>query len=248
MLSQFIQWLKETSNIPLERSYLFMRKCVGVIGVALPPVLIIGLMILERQSKILDSISAYYYSDYISDYSVIGNTFVGSMCATGIFLIGYRYQHLDDFVSTVAGACAIGVALFPTTPPDRPATEVQMIIGILHASFATGFFVTLAIFALWIFRKSDQKNPTDRTPEKRQRDKVYLFCGITILVCLVLSGLVILLSKLSGKPWQQPLHPMIWLECLAVEAFGIAWFVKGGTLGILKDKKRGVLRSGTWVP
>ena len=88
--TRFSQWLTKTSNTPQELSLLFMRmrKCIGIIGVALPPVLIIGLIILESQSKLLDSISVYYYSDY-SDYSVIGNIFDGSMFATGIFLISF---------------------------------------------------------------------------------------------------------------------------------------------------------------
>ena len=86
--TRFSKWLTKTSNTPQELSLLFMRmrKCIGIIGVALPPVLIIGLIILEGHSKILDSISAYYYSDY-SDYREIGNIFDGSMFATGIFLI-----------------------------------------------------------------------------------------------------------------------------------------------------------------
>jgi hypothetical protein len=230
MLRQFIQWLNETSNTQhLVRSYLFFRKCVGIIGIALPIVLIIGTMILERRLEISDSISAYYYS-------VMRNIFVGSLCAIAIFLICYRYEHLDDFVSTVAGASAIGVALFPTAP-DVGATEQQMMIGTWHYIFAVCFFGTLAIFALWIFRKKDQKN---LTPEKLQRNKVYLFCGIAIVACLVLIFLVHNLF-LPGNPWLQPLHPVLYLETLAIWAFAIAWFVKGETLGILKDKKRGSL-------
>ncbi len=254
MLRQFIQWLNKTSNTPqhLIRSYLFFRKCVGVIGIALPFVLIIGTMILEPRLGILDSISAYYYS-------VTRNIFVGSLCAIAIFLISYRYEHLDDFVSTVAGASAIGVALFPTTP-DK-ATGQQIAIGWAHGLFAACFLGTLAIFALWIFRKTDQKkgkllpnsqrknaNGTieiydNRTPRKKQRDIVYLFCGIAIVVCLVLLVLIAFVQNvfLSGNPWLQPLHPVLVLETLAIWAFGIAWSVKGETLGILKDEEGGSL-------
>jgi hypothetical protein len=233
----------------LERSYLFLRRGVGVIGVGLPIVLVIGTMILDWHLGILDSISAYYYS-------VTRNIFVGSLCAIAIFLICYRYEHLDDFVSTVAGASAIGVALFPTTP-DK-ATGQQMVIGILHGLFAGIFFGTLAIFALWIFRKTDQKkgklppnsqhknaNGTieiydNRTRRKKQRDIVYLICGITIVVCLVLLILIALVQLLflSGNPWLQPLHLVLVLESLAIWAFGIAWFVKGETF-ILKDPPKG---------
>ena len=242
MLRQFIQWLNETSNTPdhLFRSYLFFRKCVGVIGIALPIVLVIGTMILENHLVILDSISSYYYS-------VTRNIFVGSLCAIAIFLICYRYEHLDDFVSTVAGASAIGVALFPTTP-DK-ATGQQIAIGWAHGVFAACFLLALATFALWIFRKTDQKfklkndNGTiefydNRTRRKKQRDKIYLSCGITILACLVLLVLIALVQNLllSGKPWLPSLYPILVLECIALWAFGFAWFVKGETLGFLKDK------------
>ena len=239
MLTKFIKWLNETSNTPqhLFRSYLFFRKCVGVIGIALPIVLVFGLMILERRLVILDSISSYYNSDMDGVPTLLDmrNIFVGSLCAVAIFLICYRYEHLDDFVSTVAGASAIGVALFPTTPDN--ATGQQIVIGVAHGLFAACFLIALAIMAL-IFRKSDQKNPTDRTPEKLRRNKVYLLCSITIFACVGLLLLIALIQNLilSGKPWLPSLHPILVLECLALWAFGFAWFVKGETLGFLKDK------------
>jgi hypothetical protein len=230
MLRQFRNWLNETSNTPqhLARSYLFLRKSIGVIGIALPFVLVIGTMILENRLVISDSISSYYYT-------VTRNILVGSLCACAIFLICYRYEHLDDFVSTVAGVSAIGVALFPTTPDN--ATGQQIAIGWAHGVFAACFLIALAIIAL-IFRKSDQKNPTDRTPEKLQRNKVYLLCSITIFACVVLLLLIALIQNLllSGKPWLLSLHPILVLETLALWAFGFAWFVKGETLGFLKDK------------
>ena len=161
--------------------------------------------------------------------------FVGSLWATGIFLICYRFDHLDDLVSTIAGICAIGVALFPTTPDV--ATGQQIAIGWAHGVFAAFFLLALAIMAL-IFRKSDQKNPKDRTPEKLQRNKVYLLCSITIFACVGLLLLIALIQNLilSGKPLLPSLHPILVLECIALWAFGFAWFVKGETLGFLKDK------------
>ncbi len=108
MLRQFIKWLinwlNATSAQPLARSYLFLRTGIGIIGVALPIVLVIGNITLERHLGILDSMSAYYQS-------VMRDVFVGSLWAIGIFLICYQYDHLDDLVSTVAGFCAIGLSL-----------------------------------------------------------------------------------------------------------------------------------------
>jgi amino acid transporter len=183
-------------------------------------------MVFESQG-ILDSISAYYYS-------VMRDVFVGSLWATAIFLICYRYKLCDDIAGDVAGVCAIGVSLCPIAPVVG-ATEQQVMFGVLHLLFATCFFITLAFFAIVLFRKTDKK-PTHR---KRQRNMVYLFCGITIIACVVLSGIIVLFLPANQR--LQSLHPVLWLESLAIFAFGAAWLVKGET--ILKDEKGSVLTS-----
>jgi len=200
-----------------------LRRGIGIIGVALPFVLIIGKIILESPG-ISASISAYYYS-------VMRDVFVGSLWVIGIFLICYRYALLDDIVSTLAGICAIGVALFPT-PPDMDATQQQTAIGLAHASFASCFFLILALMAIVLFRRTDQVSPAGR---KQQRDTVYLICGIVILACVVLAALLLFVPYLHGASWLQPLHLIFFLEAFAILAFGCAWFVKGETF-ILKDK------------
>jgi hypothetical protein len=207
MLRQFIKWLNETSAQPLVRSFLFLRTGIGIIGVALPIVLIFGTMLLEGRLGILDSISAYYQS-------VMRDVFVGSLWAIGIFLICYRYDHLDDIASTIAGASAIVVAIFPNPP--------------VHQLSAACFFVILALMAIFLFRRTDQEKPERR---KLQRNTVYLICGIAIVLCL---ALIVVVNFLPGNSWLQPLHPILVLEALASFAFGFAWFVKGGTF-ILKD-------------
>lgn len=213
--------MQEPPNIQrsLGLSYLGLRKCIGIIGLSLPYVLVIGKILLGSPG-ILDTISAYYYS-------VLRDVFVGSLCAVGVFLFSYRYERWDNILGDIAGVSAIGVAYFPT-PPAVGATEQQVIIGRLHLVFVACFFITLAFFALVLFRRTDQKNPTRR---KRQRNKIYLFCGITILLCLALMFLDLFLP---GTPWLQSLDPGYWLESYAMFAFGIAWFVKGET--ILKDE------------
>lgn len=205
------------------RSYVLLRRGIGIIGVALPFVLFIGKIILESPG-ISASISAYYYS-------VMRDVFVGSLWVIGIFLICYRYALLDDIVSTIAGICAIGIALFPTTP-DMDVTQRQTAIGLAHASFASCFFLILALMAIVLFRRTDQVSPAGR---KQQRDTVYLICGIVILACVVLAALILFVPYLHGALWLQPLHLIFFLEAFAILAFGFAWFVKGETF-ILKDE------------
>ena len=151
-------------------SYLDLRKSVGTIGVLLPFVVSLGKMLLDGPG-ILDSISSYYYS-------VMGNVFVGSMCAIGVFLWSYKgYDWRDDVAGTIAAICAIGVALFPTTP-DTDATVQQDFIGNIHLILAGLFFLTLAYFALVLFRETRPDRPPTRM--KLIRNKVYTVCGYTI--------------------------------------------------------------------
>lgn len=215
--------LISSSAQALVRSYLFLRKGIGIIGVALPFVLILGKVVLESPG-ISGSISAYYYS-------VMRDVFVGSLWAIAIFLICYRYDYLDDIASTLAGVCAIGVSLFPTAPDVDP-TPRQSAIGWAHLSFASCFFLILALMAIFLFRRTDQDTPTSR---KLQRNMVYLSCGIAILACIALAACIVLVPNLAGASWLQRLHPIFWLEALSIFSFGIAWFVKGETF-ILRDE------------
>src|SRR5436309_8115924 len=157
-------------------SYLGLRKAIGILGVALPFVLAFGQVLLHAlaiQSSlhspvIENSISSYYYTD-------MRNIFVGSMCAIGVFLMSYRgYDRRDARAGRFAFVCAIGVALFPTSPlPPAfpPATLDQKLIGGLHLTFAALLFLTLAYFSLKLFTETDpNKKPTR---QKLQRNVVY---------------------------------------------------------------------------
>lgn len=199
----------------LVRSYLFLRRAVGLIGVALPVVLIIGKLIIDG-GGLLNSISGYYYSD-------MRDVYVGTMCAIGVFLLSYRgYGPVDDIAGDVAAVTAIGVALFPTTPEGHPA-RTEQIIGGVHLAFAAVFFLTLAFFCLVLFRKTDQVPPT---PRKIQRNRIYFACGLIILLCLALILLIDwVLTVDTGS-----LHPVLWLESIATLAYGVAWLTKGETL------------------
>jgi hypothetical protein len=195
----------------LVHSYLFLRRAIGLIGLALPPVLIVGNLLLG--GGLLGSISTYYYSD-------LRNVYVGAMCAVGVFLLSYRgYEKRDDVIADVAAVAAIGVALFPTTPDGNP-TRTDQVVGVLHLVFAAVFFLTLAYFCLVLFRKSSTPNPTGR---KLQRNRVYLASGVTILVCLVLIAVISWFFDEATRS----LHPALWLESIATLAFGLAWLTKG---------------------
>lgn len=209
-------WNQDNS---LVLSYLTLRKAIGIIGMALPFVLVIGRILLEKPG-ILSSISSYYHS-------VMGDVFVGSLCAIGVFLLSYRgYERVDDIAGDLACLFAVGVALFPTAPASDVSLR-EALIGGVHLFFAACFFLTLAFFALILFRKTNPDKPP--THRKRQRNAVYALCGYAILACLAL----IILEKFFSSSISLP-QPVFWLESLAIIAFGISWFVKGEA--ILKDE------------
>jgi hypothetical protein len=205
-------------NDPLVIQYLGLRKAIGVIGIALPFVLAGGRALFEG-AGLLESISDYYYSS-------MRNVFVGSLCAVGVFLFSYRgYDWRDALAAKIAAGSIVGVAMCRTTPPGQPSD----LLGDLHLFFAAVYFVTLVVFALVLFRKTDV--PGAMTPRKRSRNRVYAICGSIIVACL---GLIVIVFRLStDSPWLS-WKPVFWLESIAVVAFGVSWLVKGEA--ILKDQ------------
>ncbi|MGH9748098.1 MAG: DUF998 domain-containing protein [Candidatus Acidiferrales bacterium] len=202
-------------------SYLALRKAVGIIGVTLPFVLSIGKALL--QSSGIESSISYYY------YTVMGNVFVGSLWAIGIFLLSTRgYNRIDAIAGRFACLFAIGVSLFPTTP-SKDAPQKAQLIGDVHLTFAALLFLTLAFFSLVLFTKTD---PTQTpTPQKLQRNFVYRLAGWTIVACIALIAVVKLTALGSAVA---NIEPVFWLESLAVFVFGVSWLTKGEA--ILKDK------------
>ncbi len=200
-------------------SYLDLRKAVGIIGMALPFVLVIGKFVIQG-GGIQVSISNYYYT-------VMRDVFVGSLCAIAVFLGAYRgYAKVDSVAGNLACVFALGVALFPTSPIN-PNTN-QIVIGNMHAVFASCLFLTLAFFALVLFRKTSSTKPP--TEQKLKRNMVYTICGFVILICIALA------VSLKFFPATSPifkLSPLFWLESAAIFSFGVSWLVKGEA--ILKD-------------
>lgn len=192
----------------LVHSYLYLRRAIGAIGIALPFVLIFGKQLVQG-GGLVGSLSGYYYTD-------LRDVFVGAMCAVGVFLFAYYgHDHIDNIASTVAGLGAIGLAVFPTTP-SHDATDWQRTAGVLHLTFAAVFFLMLAYFCLRLFPHDGEQPPGTGV--------VYRACGVVILACL---ALIVATGTLHLTP---ALHPALWLEAIAVWAFGVAWMLKGQTL------------------
>ncbi len=200
-------------------SYLELRRGIGIIGTALPWVLVLGNAFLRsvllgpphwRGWDLQTSMSGYYYT-------YMGNVFVGALCVIGVFLISYKgYDRKDAWAATIAGFAAVGVALFPTFESNTPMT----VISDFHIAFAGVLYLTLAYFSITLFPRG-KGAPGGR---RIVRNRVYRICGWTIVGSLI--GIV-LVSVPSISRHVGSYKPVFWLESAATLAFGISWLTKG---------------------
>lgn len=201
-------------------SYLGLRKAIGILGIALPFALLLGKWLLTGQG--LEPTISHYY------HTIMGDLFVGCMCAIGVFFASYRGpERKDDMAGDFACVCAIGVALFRTTPVEIAGRDW---IGVVHLAFAVGFLGVLAYFCLCLFTKTDSRKTMTRM--KKNRNLVYLACGWTILTSIVAIGLFFVLTPKNERGYVAFI-----LESIAVVAFGISWLIKGEAF--MKDDEDG---------
>jgi hypothetical protein len=193
-------------------SYLTLRQAVGYLGLLLPFVLAIGNLVIFS-GGLQESVSDYYYTS-------MRGVLVGGLCVIGAFLVAYKgYDRWDGLLTNAAGIGAVGVALFPTAPshPSHRAT----VVGYFHYAFGAVLFIGLIVIALWLFRKTGPDPGPTR--EKQLRNRIYLICGIVMVVALALAGV----ASLPFASGLNSLHPVFWMESVAMAAFAFSWLVKG---------------------
>ena len=211
----------------ISASYRKLRRTVGILGIALPLVLLLYSLVCGDCSKIKPSISDYYDSN-------MRDIFVGILFTIGWFLFAYEgYETRDKIAGNLACIFSLGVALFPT--------KVAGIIQALHYISATGLFATLIYFSVFLFPKTGKGGCLFELPkfrkgsglpqDKLKRNRIYVFAGLVMSLCLV----AIIIYKCFLHSWLYKYAPVFWLEFLMLVAFGFSWFVKGDTL--FKDKK-----------
>jgi len=210
-----------TNSSSMIISFLTLRRIVGILGIALPLVLLIfGEVIFQLGLR--TSISSYYHTG-------MGDVLVGTLCAFGVFLCTYKgYDRRDQVAGILGGIFAIGIALFPTTPDDK-ITSPDQIVGILHVAFTALFFATLIYSSLFLFTLSNDKEPTDK---KRKRNVVYRVCGV-IMILSVIGIIIGFFFPSIGSVFGDSL--VFWMEAFAIWAFGVSWFTKGEAIGFLSD-------------
>lgn len=203
---------------PSDLSQKAHRQLIGYLGLLLP-VILFGLAGarptpgLPRWST-LDSVSAYYYTGAVA-------AFVGVLFALSLFLFtyrGYKNDRADRVAGSAGGLCALGVALFPTSPPASVSAPSwwSSVTGTIHYVSAISLFVVFIVFALWLFRKTKVPKGEELPYDKRWRNRIYLACGLVMVAGVLWAGS----SFFTGAP-------IFWPETIALSAFAVSWLVKG---------------------
>jgi hypothetical protein len=196
------------------------RQAIGWLGFFLAPLVCAFSAIFPTPGQLRwlpwDSVSSYYYS-----FAAV--VFVGVLCAMAFYLLTYRgYDHpkrkWDHRLSVAASVFALGVAAFPSTPLEDvpvPAWRLDW-MGLAHFGSAIALFICFAIFCLVLFRTKRSAPSVD--DGKSKRDKIYLACGILILVGLAWAGW----EKMPGHSGH-----IFFPEFLMLVAFSVSWLTKG---------------------
>lgn len=203
----------EKNNNQQVISYFRLRQLIGILGISLPLLMIFFNYLSLHSWKIEFSISDYYNN------GSAGYVFVGVLFVLGFFLLAYKgYEKIDGRAADVGCAAALGVALFPTTSSNYT-------VHVMHFIFALLLFGTFIFFSLYLFRKTSGVKTV--TKQKVYRNRVYVTCGIIMIVCII--GIALASLGLMGAASSR-YKIVFWLEAIALNAFGFSWIVKGELL------------------
>jgi hypothetical protein len=226
---------------------------VGLVALGLPIVMLIGWI---NGTCLYDSISHFYYAQFL------GGVFIAGLVFIGTFLLAYRGESArENRLATIAGIGALFIALFPTSgrgcekanfsgraladftlkkgdsfveviPAVEGNTFFELFNGsaILHGLGATLLFAFLAWYSFFVFTRviDNVHGPEGSlTPQKRYRNKIYKASGILIVVSMLSILIGIALDKFFKLNLWDFYNLTFWFESLALWAFGVSWMLKG---------------------
>lgn len=210
---------RSVDPLSVSTSYVIMRNGIGVLGFALPIVLIVG----GGLDHIQSSLSAYYHfseaqpAQYGS--GTMRDVFVGILCSIGAFLFFYRGHSLqEDVALNVAGIAAVLVALFPMDWPANSVAESSTSAE-LHSVCATAFFLMIAYVC--VFRARDTLCILNDANRRRIFERIYLVLGILMVAT---PATIAVLSVVSTA--ERGRYTTLIIEVAGVFVFATFWLIK----------------------
>ena len=225
-------------------SYNSLRVYIGWMALLMPCLLLIWTLPHQNCNGVLSSISIYYHS-------MAGHIFTTVSVLIAVVFFMYDGYDKDYIIMNIAAMLILGVGLIPNEQTaaiadcvlsdckvqsiGRPGCFIRQnsskILANLHLACAVGFFGLLSYISLCLFTKTD-KSVLDMGAAKRNRNRVFKFCGIGILVIMALLG-VFFWGRKDWAAGLEQYNPIFWGEWAMIALFGICWLTKGQAL--LKD-------------
>lgn len=197
------------------RSYVFTRFAIGLLGVLLPPVLVLlEPALFDGLPAPRGSLSAYYYSG-------LREVFVGGLWAIGVFLVVYKFLDFswESLLSSLAGAAAVLVAIFPTERPGEGVTptpfQVKLgegVVTAIHYGAAVAFIGLLVPIVLFFSRDEGRRG-------HRKWQGFHTVAAAFIFFGAALAAF----AGITGGPDKGVLIG----EWIAIWAFAASWLAKG---------------------
>jgi hypothetical protein len=236
-----------------------VRRVIGLIAVSFPFVLVLGGLLFDREKGTLlfrDALSDYYYSrslHYVFLVAVVtlgllliyyqyheGDnvaTTVAGLLGMGVALfrpapVGATYDPVQTTVDDLHHTCAVlflatlaYISIFLFTKPEAPFEKRRKAfagkipsVGWLHW------------FKVLIWSEDDDIRKTPLYSQKQTRNRVYIICGIVIVICL---AVLIFINRVLHS-W--PPSSTLVFESIALWSFALTWFVKGEAIPHWNDK------------
>lgn len=191
-------------------TYLALRRSIGLIGWALPIVLVGWGLFRGIVWSRMSALSAFYWlSPPMSPNVPCRNWFVGSLVATGMCLIIYRgYGNLENWLLNVAGSALIVVAFNPMSWP--PLHEDSWHV---HGTAAIVFFLMIAL-TIWFCADDTLLGHLSKDTRTRWL-RIYRAFAIAMVAAPLAAYL---LARRDQRT--------IWVEVAGVWVFSTYWFVK----------------------
>ena len=203
------------------RSYVFTRFAIGLLGFLLPPALVfLEPALFDGLPAPRGSLSAYYYSG-------LREVFVGGLWAIGVFLVVYKFLDFswESLLSSLAGAAAVLVAVFPTERPGDGVTLTpfqvkfgESTVTAIHYGAAVAFIALLIPIVLFFARDEGKRN-------HRSWQGFHTVSAAFILFGAALAAF----AGITGGPDKGVLFG----EWIAIWAFAASWLAKGAERKVL---------------
>lgn len=217
---------KTAEEAALIGAYRRLLLLVGALAVSMPVVVVGGDWAIDGHG-LRGSLSSYYYGR-------TGDVFVGVLWAIGVVLLSYQARprmgfERDRTITSLAGALAVSVALFPTASDHSTADAGSKWVAFIHLGAAAGLFGLLAVLSLAYFTRVKTSptgwranlrrfihNDPGTDPRHAAANAVYRISGWVMLGCMALAAV----SNAADLGW------LLWLETAMVIAFAASWFRK----------------------